>query len=92
MVNAQPSPLACGDVVEFTVYDFLKGIARRNEHKPYPEPEVAMIFKKSESDNAVDLFEVEMGLRKAYHEVSLHCSLSTKLMVVITSCHALACK
>ena len=70
MANAQPSALACGEAVEFTVYDFLKGIARRNEHKPYPEPEVAMIFKKSETDNAVDLIEVEMGLRKAYQEVS----------------------
>ena len=29
-----------------------------------------MIFKKSETDNAVDLFEVEMGLKKAYQEVS----------------------
>ena len=47
-----------------------KGIARRNEHKPYPEPEVAMIFKKSETDNTVDLFKVEMGLKKAYQEVS----------------------
>ena len=69
MASAQPSLLTCGDFVEFTVYDFLKGIARRNEHKPYPEPEVAMIFKKSETDTTVDLFEVEMGLRKAYQEV-----------------------
>lgn len=70
MAGAQPSPLTCGDPVEYTVYDFLKGIARRNEHKSFPEPEVAMIFKKSETDNTVDLFDVEMGLRKAYLEVS----------------------
>ena len=61
--------LSCGDPVESTDYDFLEGIARRNEHPPYPEPEVAMIFKRSESDTAVDLFEVEMALRKAYQEV-----------------------
>jgi len=70
MAGAQPSPLNCGEAVEFTVYDFLKGIARREEHKAYPEPEVAMIFKKTETDNSVDLFEVEMGLRKAYKEVN----------------------
>ena len=70
MANAHPAPLTCGDPVEYTVYDFLKGIARRKDHKPFPEPEVAMIFKKSEMDNTVDLFDVEMGLKKAYQEVS----------------------
>lgn len=70
LVGAQPGPLNCGETVEFTVYDFLKGIARREEHKSYPEPEVAMIFKKSETDSSIDLFEVEMGLRKAYQEVT----------------------
>ena len=70
MAGAQPSLLNCGEAVESTVYDFLKGIARREEHKAYPEPEVAMIFKKTETDNSVDLFEVEMGLRKAYKEVN----------------------
>ncbi len=69
MASAQPSPLTCGEPVEYTIYDFLKGIARRNEHKLFPEPEVAMIFKKADSDNTVDLFDVEMGLRRAYQEV-----------------------
>lgn len=69
MARSQPSPLTCGEPVEFTVYDFLEGIARRSEHKPYPEPEVAMIFKKSDTDTAVDLFEVEINLRKAHSEV-----------------------
>lgn len=62
------TPLTCGEPVEFTVYDFLQGIARRKEHRPYPEPEVAMIFKKADSDTAVDLVEVELTLRKAYTE------------------------
>lgn len=71
MADAHPVPLTCGEPVESTAYDWLEGIARRHEHKNYPEPEVAMIFKKSETDNAVDLFEVEMGLRKAYQEVHI---------------------
>ena len=70
MAEAHPIPLTCGEPVEYTVYDFLKGIARRNELQLFPEPEVAMIFKKSETDNAVNLFDVEMGLRRAYQEVS----------------------
>ena len=45
------------------------GIARRKEHKSFPEPEVAMIFRKSELESTVDLLDIEMGLRKAYQEV-----------------------
>lgn len=71
MRDAQPVILSCGDPVESTAYDFLEGIARREEHASYPEPEVAMIFKRSESDTSVDLFEVEVALRRAYHEVSM---------------------
>lgn len=79
MQDAQPTPLTCGEAVESTAYDWLEGIARRHEHSHYPEPEVAMIFKKAETDNAVDLFEVEMGLRKAYQEVCiLACSRASK--------------
>ena len=84
MAGAQPSLLSCGEAVEFTVYDFLKGIARREEHKAYPEPEVAMIFKKTETDNSVDLFEVEMGLRKAYKEVN---SLIPRLLPSLCHIH-----
>ena len=61
--------LSCGDPVESTDYDFLEGMARRHEHPSYPEPEVAMIFKRSEADTSVDLFEVELALRRAYQEV-----------------------
>ncbi len=67
--DSQTSPLTCGEPVVSMPYDFLKGISRRSEHKPYPEPEVAMIFKKSELDTAVDLFAIERGLRKAFKEV-----------------------
>ena len=76
------TPLTCGDSVEFTVYDFLSGIARRKEHRPYPEPEVAMIFKKSDSDTAVDLVEVEMTLRKAYVEVRTGAKGETLTLVI----------
>ena len=69
MREAQPMILSCGDPVESTDYDFLEGIARRHEHPSYPEPEVAMIFKRSEADTSVDLFEVELALRRAYQEV-----------------------
>ena len=44
-------------------------MAQRTDLPPHPEPEVAMIFKKSEGDTAVDLLEVEMALRKALQEV-----------------------
>ena len=47
----------------------MQGVAQRGDLPPHPEPEVAMIFKKSEGDTAVDLLEVEMALRKALQEV-----------------------
>ena len=62
--------LTCGEPPEFTPYDFLPGIAQRHSHPPFPEPEVAMIFRKSDSDTAVDLFEVEMRLRAAVEEAA----------------------
>ena len=69
MMEAQPQPLTCGDPVRVTSYDFLEGIARREELAAYPEPEVAMIFKRTETDISIDLFEVEMALRRSYLEV-----------------------
>ena len=62
--------LTCGEPPEFTAYDFLPGIAQRHSHPSFPEPEVAMIFRKSDSDTAVDLFEVEMRLRVALEEAA----------------------
>ena len=51
-----------------TAYDFLPGISQRHSHSSFPEPEVAMIFRSSDSDTAVNLFEVEMRLRIALEE------------------------
>ena len=59
----QPSPLH--------VIFLCQGVAQRADLPPHPEPEVAMIFKKSEGDTAVDLLQVEMALRKALQEVGL---------------------
>ena len=42
----------------------------RRRHKAYPEPEVAMIFKKEPTDNSIDLTEVESSLQKAIKQVS----------------------
>lgn len=54
-----------------TAYDFLEGVAMRRRHKTYPEPEVAMIFKKEPTDNSIDLTEVESSLQKAIKQASL---------------------
>jgi hypothetical protein len=63
--------LICSDVdVEVTKYDFLEGIAKRKYHRSYPEPEVAMIFRKSDSDDAIDLWEVEHRLKVLLKENS----------------------
>lgn len=62
--------MTCGEPVESTAYDFLKGVARRNELMTHPEPDVAMIFRKTAEDQSVDLTEVESLLRKLLREVS----------------------
>lgn len=38
----------------------------------HPEPEVAMVFKKTTDDQSVDLIEVEKLLRKLLTKVSEH--------------------
>lgn len=64
--------MTCGKPVEYTSYDFLEGVARRNELSMHPEPEVAMVFKKTTDDQSVDLIEVEKLLRKLLTKVSEH--------------------
>lgn len=71
--------MTCGKPVEYTSYDFLEGVARRNELSMHPEPEVAMVFKKTTDDQSVDLIEVEKLLRKLLTKVSEH--LCTVLLV-----------
>lgn len=52
-------------------YDFLEGIAKRSSHRSFPEPEVAMIFKTSDNEDAIDLWEVERRLKILLKEVSV---------------------
>lgn len=42
----------------------------REEHPSHPEPDVAMIFRKSKHDMTVDIVDVENKLIKAMQEVS----------------------
>lgn len=85
---AETDDLACKEHANETAYDFLEGVAMRRRHKAYPEPEVAMIFKKEPTDNSIDLTEVEASLQKAIKQVSniykdlqelLYCTLDSKL-------------
>ncbi|XP_002735626.1 uncharacterized protein LOC100376627 [Saccoglossus kowalevskii] len=55
--------LQCGDPVENTEYDHLEGIQRRHSHPTFPEPEVAMIFKKTEGDQ-IDMNLLESTLQQ----------------------------
>ncbi|XP_003390378.2 PREDICTED: tetratricopeptide repeat protein 17-like, partial [Amphimedon queenslandica] len=62
--------LTCGEPVESTPYDFLEGVARRDQFSIHPEPDVAMVFKKTTDDQSVDLVEVEKLLKKLLNENS----------------------
>ena len=57
--------LDCGKVVNYTKYDYLKGIADRRMHSHMPEPDVAKIFKKKDNSNEeVDMTDLEKRLRR----------------------------
>ena len=66
-----PAPqLTCGPPVNDTFYDHLEGIANREYHPTFVEPDVALIFKKNEVED-IDLGLIESNLRRAIEEVSL---------------------
>lgn len=66
-----PAPqLTCGPSVNETFYDHLEGIANREYHPTFMEPDVAMLFKKSEVED-IDLGLIESNLRRAIEEVSI---------------------
>ena len=69
--NDNPDPLHCGKHANKTDYDHLAGIAERWKHPDMPEPEVALIFKRAESDH-VDMKELEKSLREAIKAVSIY--------------------
>uniref|UniRef100_A0A1B6D116 Uncharacterized protein n=1 Tax=Clastoptera arizonana TaxID=38151 RepID=A0A1B6D116_9HEMI len=58
--------LDCGKTVNFTYYDNLVGVANRMSHPNVPEPQVALIFKKRNSELDVDA--LERRLKKAKRE------------------------
>lgn len=63
-----PAPqLTCGPSVNETFYDHLEGIANREYHPTFMEPDVAMLFKKSEVED-IDLGLIESNLRRAIEE------------------------
>ena len=66
-----PSPsLTCGLPANETIYDHLDGVRLRETHPPYAEPEVAMIFKKTEIED-IDMNEVEANLKRNLEEVKM---------------------
>ncbi|XP_070561475.1 tetratricopeptide repeat protein 17-like [Ptychodera flava] len=64
--------LQCGEPAVKTDYDHLEGIRRRHSHPNFPEPEVAMIFKKTEGDQ-IDMNSLETTLKQniQHHPSSL---------------------
>ncbi|XP_071510193.1 uncharacterized protein [Diadema antillarum] len=61
--SSTSDPLHCGKHANKTDFDYLNGIADRWKHPSIPEPEVALIFKRSDSDQ-VDMSMLENSLRE----------------------------
>ena len=79
------STLSCGEPVDFTMYDFLKGLAQRRQLPSRIEPEVALVFRASESDNTVDMLEVETFLRSAIDTVNIKLLINTHILRMVVS-------
>ena len=65
----QSAALTCGEPVNETTIDHLEGILDRLKHPPYPEPDVALLFRKNEFDN-VQADVIEVNLLDAIQSVS----------------------
>ncbi len=74
--------LSCGKPVLESPFDHLEGISGRRKHPLFPEPEVALIFKKNEFDDP-DLLSIESSLRQAVLEVSAISSISQFLLSLV---------
>ena len=61
--------MTCGEPVNETAIDHLEGIIERFSHPPYPEPDVALLFRKNEFDN-VPVPVIEVNLLDAMKSVS----------------------
>ena len=57
-----------------TQFDHLEGISKRHQHPLFPEPEVALIFKKNEFDDP-DLDAIESNLKEAVTQVTSNYSV-----------------
>ena len=75
--------LTCGKPVNFTHFDHLQGIAERHTHPSFPEPEVALIFKKKNKsgNQEVNMNELEKKLWKAKKEVNINQNCCSLLLV-----------
>ncbi|XP_037936382.1 uncharacterized protein LOC119670264 [Teleopsis dalmanni] len=56
--------LDCGKPVNFTYYDYLNGVAQRQNHPTSPEAEVAYLFLKSKDENSFKNFDITVLERK----------------------------
>jgi hypothetical protein len=92
-VGSSPPPerdeLDCGKPVNFTYYDHLPGVLRRNSHPEIIEPHLALVFHEGSNGGSgnfkikrnileADLDAMEKALKKAKKQVNF--KVSTSLM------------
>ena len=62
--------LTCGEPAQYTTIDHLEGIASRFYYPVYPEPAVALLFRKNEFGTA-QLDVIESNMQDALNNVSV---------------------
>ena len=79
------APLTCGEPIPFTAVDHLDGIESRFYYPVYPEPEVALLFRKNEFDT-VQMDVIERNLLEAMKGVILLLPLPCRNIMPLNTC------
>jgi len=93
-VKFESAQLRCGDPVNETSIDHLDGIAARFNHPSYPEPEVALLFRKNEFDNVqLEVIEVNLieAVKSAENKMILYVQIGNFLRIKGDTYHAIEC-
>jgi len=86
--------LTCGEPVNETTIDHLEGILDRLKHPPFPEPDVALLFRKNEFDNVqADVIEVNLldAIQSGENKLVLYNQIGNFLRIKGDTYHAMEC-
>jgi len=92
--KSSSTALTCGEPVNETTIDHLEGILDRLKHPPFPEPDVALLFRKNEFDSVqTDVIEVNLldAIQSGENKLVLYNQIGNFLRIKGDTYHAMEC-